>query len=259
MPARVNLYEELYDDLINDRGHNAIWEQAAVCSCVSRDTGQPDFTCPICHGKGYRYLPGKRIFVVVTSMSGKIELNTLETREPGVAYVTPKANILMGYMDRLRFPDFSCKFSEVLKWDEGRDGRGVSPRTYRNIRDVVSLTDAEHEYEKGIDYHISADQYHLVWDDQSSIDKLDSRNMSVLYLTTPSYLVVDLLHELRATMSDRKTPGITFRKLPNQYKVQREDFIYGVTTPDPARKPADEGANPKTESHVDTDGGIVIP
>lgn len=255
MPARVNLYEELFDDVIEDRGHWAEWQRAAVCHCVTRDSGQPDFMCPVCGGSGYRYLPAKKIKVAVTSMSGQIELKTLETREPGTAYITPKSDVIMGYKDRLRFIDFNCVFSEVLHWSESQDGRGISPKTYRNIKDVVSLVDDQYEYELNTDFEITEDGYHLRWLNEDYIPNLDGKNMSLLYLTTPSYIVTDLIHELRATLSDRKSGGqVTFRELPKQYKVNREDFIYNISEPAPV-KPSE---NLDTGYETDEDGGITV-
>ena len=65
--------------------------------------------------------------------------------------------------------------------------------------------------------------------------------MSFLYSTTPSYLVDDLLHEIRATMSDRNTANETFRELPKQYKLVREDFKYLVKSPEPLSADIGEG------------------
>lgn len=82
--------------------------------------------------------------------------------------------------------------------------------------------------------------------------------MSLLYLTTPSYIVVDLLHELRGTMSDRNSGGSeTFRELPKQYKLQREDFIYKVNTPDPVQKDSDTENN-NIQVTYDDDGGMTV-
>lgn len=236
MAARVNFYEEDINQLVKDRGHNCRWERAVVCNCVSRDTGQPDFTCPTCGGSGYRYLPSKSIKAAVISFNSKDEMGNLQLREPGTAYVTPTTDITMGYKDRLSFPDFSCMFSEVLQWNESENGRGISPKTYRNIKKVSYLADSDYEYEQGVDFEITEDGYHIRWLNEDYIDKLNGRNMSLLYYTTPSYLVDDLLHELRATLSDRKSDGETFRELPKQYRIVREDFIYHVKTPEPVQK-----------------------
>ena len=40
-------------------------------------------------------------------------------------------------------------------------------------------------------------------------------------------------------MSDRNTPQETFRELPKQYKLVREDFTYGVKTPKSVGLPGD--------------------
>ena len=259
MGAKVNLYTDEINQLVKDRGHDCDWERAVVCHCVTKDSGQPNFMCPTCGGSGYRYLPAKRIKVAISSLNSGIDLQTVEMREPGTAYVTPTDDVIMGFRDRLRFPDFRCIFSEVLHWSEEDDGRGISPKTYRNIKEVVFLADDKYEYEVGVDFEITEDGHHLRWINQDYIDELDGTNMSLLYYTTPSYLVNDLLHELRATLSDRKSQGDTFRELPKQYRVQREDFVYKINTPEPVTK--DETSDEIEESgmHIDSDdGGIVI-
>lgn len=249
MPAKINLYDELFDPVIKDLGHWAMWERAAVCSCVNRSTGQPDFTCPICGGSGYRYLPAKKIKVAITSIMSSVELKSLELREPGTAYATPTSDIIMGYMDKLTFPEFKCAFSEVMHWSV-EDGRGISPETKREIKEVLSLADDKYEYEPGIDFEISEDGYHLRWINQEYIEKLDGKDMSILYMTSPQYIVTDLLHELRATLSDRKTPETTFRELPKQYKIQRIEFNYNINKPEPVA----ETDKPEVEEKYTSDG-----
>lgn len=228
---RVNLYEELYNSLIDNRGIDCIWERAVVCNCINRDTGQPDFTCPICDGSGFRYLQGKKIRVAITALASDYIQNTLMLREPGTTYCTPKEDIIMGFHDRLTFPDFRCTFSEVIKWDKDEDGLGLSHRTYRNIKQVIFLADSKYEYEDGVDFEVTEDSYHIRWLNKEYAETIDQTNMSILYYTTPTYLVDDLLHELRATMSDRNSPTETFRELPKQYKLKREDFSYGIKKP----------------------------
>ena len=270
MSVKVNLYEDEIEQLVQDRGHWCDWERAAVCHCVTKDSGQPDFMCPTCGGSGYRYLPAKKIKVAVTSLNSQINLETLEVHEPGTAYITPTKEVIMGYKDRLRFPDFRCIFSEVIHWNFLEDGKGVSPQTYRNIKEVLFLADDEYEYEMGVDFEITEDTHHLRCINKKLLKSIDGKNMSLLYYTTPSYLVTDLLHELRATLSNRKSGGEdTFRELPKQYKVQREDFIYNIADAQPvqdseeiAESGAQETQPEETSSNntftYDDDGGITI-
>lgn len=253
MISKVNLYEEEIERVVDNLGLNAKWERAAVCYCVSRDSGQPNFLCPTCGGRGYRHLPPQDLKVVVTSLNSQYELNNLELREPGTAYITPTSNVILGYRDRLVFPDFKCTFSEVLQWSKDQDGLGISPRTYRYIKEVIFLADNEYEYEVGVDFEITEDGHHLRWIKDNYIPKLDGRNMSILYYTTPSYLISDLLHELRGTFSDRKSPESTFRELPKQYKIIREDFLYNVSEPEPVQSNSEN-----TPLTYDEDGGITV-
>lgn len=239
MPARTNLYDELYEKLVDDLGVNCIWERAAVCNCINRDTGQPDYLCSVCGGSGFRYLPGKNIIVAITGIMTDVNQDTLMLREPGTTYCTPKSDVIMGYHDRLLFPDFSCVFSEVIKWDHTEDGFGVSHKTYRNIKSPIFLGDFIYEYEEGVDFEITEDRFHIKWINPEYAERIDKTNMSFLYYTTPSYLVNDLLHELRATMSDRNVPEPTFRELPKQYQLKREDFVYNVKKPSPLIIPSE--------------------
>lgn len=249
MQAKVNLYEELYHNLIHDLGIDCIWERAVVCCCLNRDTGQPHFTCPLCGGSGFRYLQGQHIRVGITGIMSDISQDTLMLREPGTTYCTPQAHIIMGYHDRLTFPDFKCVFSEVIKWDKEEDGLGVSHKTYRNIKQPIYLADDRFEYEEGTDFEVTEDRYHLKWLNAVHAEQIDKTNMSFLYYTMPSYLVNDLLHELRATMSDRNSPTETFRELPKQYQLKREDFIYKVGKPSALIN--------DSENSVSSDGVII--
>lgn len=233
---RVDFYTEDYNDIINQKGMKCDWEQAIVCQCITEDSGQPDFTCPICHGSGFRYLPAIQIRVVSSSFSSSVQLETLTIREPGTAYVTPPSTIIMGYRDRLNFIDFECKFSETIRF------KATSPysnMTHRNIKRVIYLIQDDNVYEEGVDFEVTEDGYHLCWLDMETAPQEDT-SMSLLYMTTPRYLVTDLLHELRATYIERKVPQETFKEFPKQYRVHREDFVYGVNEPQPPATPVEE-------------------
>lgn len=217
----------MFDDLVHDRGQDCEWERAVVCNCMDKTTGQPNYMCPICNGSGYRYLPPKTIRVAITSINSSYKLEIPEFREPGTAYVTPMRYVIMGYKDRLKFPAFKCLFSEVLRFSTVDYGLNISAKTYRDVQEVVFLADSEKEYVLGTDFEISNDTYHIIWKNPSI--NVDGKAFSFLYYTSPSYIVVDILHELRATLSQRKTPVEKFVELPKQYKLNREDFIYGVS------------------------------
>lgn len=224
---RVELRETMFQEVINDRGQDCLWERAIVCNCLDKSTGQPHYNCPICHGSGFRYLPGQPIRVLITSMMSNYKLELPEFREPGTAYVTPSINVIMGYRDRLIFPEFKCLFSEILRFSTEDYGKNISAKTYRDIKSVEFLMDENNQYSQGEDFEIASDNFHIIWKNPD-ID-VDGKSFSLLYYTSPSYLVTDILHELRATLSMRKTTVEKFVELPKQYKVNREDFVYGIS------------------------------
>ena len=239
--ARLNVRPEFNDTVIDDQGNRAYWERAAVCSCLSEDSGQPDFSCQICHGRGYRYMNPEEIIVGVQSLSSTYKVGTLELYEPGTCMITPMSNVIMGYMDKLTFPDFRCAFSEVLRFSKDVYGLGVSKPLYRNICSIVSLTDAQYEYEEGVDFKVTDDRFHIRWLTPELSEKCDGKNFSLLYITTPVYLIVDVMHELRGTRSNQNSTEVTYRELQKQYKAQREQFTYGVSSPEPVEPNSEEG------------------
>ena len=235
MPAKAELYGSEFDQLIKNHGIKCNYQPAIVCECITHDSQQPLFTCPKCGGSGYRYLPTKEIRVVVTSFATSSEPEMMTFRESGTAYATPQPDTIMGFHDRLSFPDFKCKYSERM-WIEPNGT--ITNKSYRNIKDVIAVIHGDVEFEAGIDYEISEDNYHIEFHKplnqmiQIDYDEIvDGRiPISVLYYTTPSYLVMDILHELRSHYTTRHTPTEKFEELPKQYKLRREDFVYDVKT-----------------------------
>lgn len=222
--ARADLYTEEFDILLNQKGVECDYYPAIVCQCISEDSGQPNYSCPYCKGSGFRYLPAKHIRVLVTSLSGRTFLDTLGLKESGTVYATPTSDTIMGFHDRLIFPKFRCKYSERIIFTRGSD---ISSETYRNIIgvDAIMFDNKVLEFKK--DFDITEDGYHikLLVPLEELTDEF-SLSMGILYYTNPSYLVEDLLHELRATYTERRVPEETYKELPKQYKLVREDFVY---------------------------------
>lgn len=219
MTARVDLFDYDFNTLVQQKGVFCNWQEAIVCSCVHE---QPDFSCPLCGGSGFRYLPPKQIKVVSSSFRGEYKHESLGLREPGTAYITPPNDIIMGFHDRLEFFDFRCKMSENISFEFGNT---LSSAFYREIKEILCLMDANYVYEENIDFLVCKDKRHIEWINV----ECHPDTLSVLYYTTPTYLVTDLLHELRATYVERKTPSETFKELPKQYQITREDFTYATT------------------------------
>lgn len=202
--------------LIEQQGYVVNWYPAIVCECFKNN--QPDIHCELCSGSGYRYLPCRQIKAITSSLSGGMELKVQGLQEPGSAYITPQIGNIMGYRDRIEFPEIECKYSQVL------DVVGKkTTSTYRPIRRVNFVLSGNTVYEENNDFVISDDRHHLIFKEKPLT------KISILYMTTPTYLVVDMSHELRSSRQNKGTRAAYTVELPKQYMIKREDFVYGQT------------------------------
>lgn len=219
MTVRVDLNPRLFDGLFESQGVKVLWEQAMFCPCLgqfNRDSGQPDFNCVTCHGSGFLYLPPKEIKVFVSNFSSQKEFQQIGMLEKGTAYVTSSWDNLMGYHDRLTFVDFSSKHCEIFEFNNN-----LSEKTFRPAKALLNLASLTETFDVR-DFTIEQGRFI-----RANVPLLNGTKVSVLYLTSPSYIIIDLVHELRATYRKFKFPENTFLELPKQYLVRREDFIYG--------------------------------
>lgn len=218
----VSFILEQFEKFIDAQGYDTLWSQAIVCQCFENPSGQPDMHCPYCKGSGYRYLPPKRIKAITTSFSGQKELKIQGLAEPGSAYITPQIGIIMGFRDRVEFPEIECKYTQILRFEGEKTNA-----TYREIRKVLFVMSDNRVYEEGIDFEITQDRHRLQWISPTTMPDTGS-NISILYMTTPAYLITDLSHELRSTQEHKGTREPYTVELPKQYMIRRENFIYGA-------------------------------
>lgn len=210
-----------FENLIENHGYNAYWQQSIICECYKE--GQPNVHCTFCNGRGWRYLPRKHIKVISTSFTGKQELTIPGLKEQGTVYITPSSKILMGYHDKLEFYEVTAKHSQILTM-----GINETSATNRPIKDVLFIVADNYVFEEGMDFKVTNDKHHLEWiNEQTKPTK--GTCISALYTTSPEYVVIDLLHELRSTRISKGQVSPTTEELPKQYQARRIDFVYGHT------------------------------
>jgi len=217
---RADIKPKLFEDLIKYTGMKVLWEEAMFCHCLNKDSGQPDFNCPYCEGQGFLYLEPKETRVISYSFSGNREFLNIGLIERGTAYITTFPNVLMGYHDRVTFLDMSAKYSEILEFNKNK-----SSKSHRPINKIVMVKGDGLDFDIEKDFKITKDGRFIEYMNLTELP--DGTKLSVLYLTPPSYIVIDLVHELRATFVKFKYPQETFTELPKQYVIKREDFVYG--------------------------------
>lgn len=237
MTASAGFIVEDFKRAIDDQGYNARWEQAIICECYQH--GQPDIHCKLCQGRGWRYLPPRHIKVISTSFSGKQELTVPGLKQPGTVYLTPQVGITMGYHDKVDFYEVTANHSQVLKM-----GNKETSASYRPIREVLFVMIGQNVYEEEVDFKISKDRHHLIWIDPTT-KPLKGSNISLLYSTSPQYVITDMIHELRSVRVFKDTVAPYTAEMPKQYQGTRIDFIYGHTI------------NAKTEEAKEKEGNLI--
>lgn len=224
MMPRADLRADTFDVAIEQKGYRVIWEQALFCPCMSIESGQPDYECSSCHGKGYRYIRPTSIRALVTSINGRKDQHRIGLDEVGGAYLTPPSQSNVGFRDRFTFQDFTTKFSEVLT----RGEIGTSERLRYNCLTVVALFSMQGELHMGVDYAISEDNLHVKFLKEDLMYEGD--RYSILYNIRPVYVALNPIHDLRGTYTTHKAKGMEkFVQLPKQFQIRREDFVDDAT------------------------------
>lgn len=227
MQQRVDFYPvEQFDRLVETKGFPVLWQEATFCYCVDSLSSQPNYDCPICKGLGFIYSSGVETVVAMTNIQGKQDfLANIGIVERGTAYVTTLSKDLMGYHDRLTFTDFNSKYSQLLKLEEN----GVTESTHKKVKRVLNLFSEgcpEGGWVSGTHFKVSEDGWSIEWLDDSTLADVIGKRLSILYVTSPSYLISDVIHELRATYVQFKRPVPAIDELPKQFVATREDFAY---------------------------------
>jgi len=217
--VRADLKPELFDSAILQKGYTVIWEQGMFCPCLNLRSGQPDYACPECGGKGYAYFGAKETKALVTSISGNKDQDRIGLNEQGSAYLTPLSTDMVGFRDKFTFVDFDIKFSEVIARGETQYDR----LDYQALR-IIAVKSIGKEYVEGFDYIMSNEGKSIEWINPTAIPR--DQSYSILYTTKPVYIAIGPVHELRGTYTMAKGGGVeSFVRLPSQFHIKREDLL----------------------------------
>lgn len=216
--SRIDFRTSEFDKMIYQKGCKVIWEKSILCSCLDKITGQPDYNCSFCKGKGYDYFDPKQIRLVATSITGNKEQIPIGLLDVGTAYITTMTSDEVNFRDRLTFVDFRTTYSEVLTYD---DSVVTGVKLRYDVEEILSVQKLGTVIPTSA-YELSTDKKRLIFD--SSTFSNDER-FSVLYKIKPAYVVIDIIHELRGTPVKFGLPNEEFIILPKQFMIKREDLL----------------------------------
>lgn len=211
--GRVDFYTEEFERLIHQRGARVVWEKSMFCSCLDPHTGQSDFTCPACHGKGYVYFNPTAIRAVVSGLGGNKEQLPIGLLDVGTAYLTTKASDRVGFRDRLTFTDFKTAYSQVLTYN------GSPLKLRYEVEEIITVRVLSSEISG---YTLGEDKQTLSFEpDTLTVGE----RFSILCHIKPVYVVIDIPHELRGSFIKFQNREEKWTELPKQFLIKREDLL----------------------------------
>jgi len=226
---RVDFQVDKFDKEIREKGTNILWEEAILCTCVGENKGQPSVNCKSCNGSGYLYTSPQETIALASRLSGKTSFDSIGSRGVGDTFLTPLSSIIMGFHDRITFTDYNSKYSEVISVKLGKSLKlrhPVKKLISVNYHDLSIDPSTMEIINNGWNVQIDPNIINSYLNDDKK-QKGNDFYVSLLYMTSPSYYIIDIPHELRGTQVGSST---NFVELPKQYLLKREDFSYAKTT-----------------------------
>lgn len=235
--TRVDFDRDAFDQLVTQKGLQLEHQEAVRCSCIREMNGNALPECINCSGSGYIYLEPHTIRGVIQSIGFNPKYMQYSQVNLGTAMLTTKYTERIGWYDKITIKDGETVFHEnVFPFV-----RGVAPNdeasallTYEPIKAekvfmFVDPVSPHIELIEGVGFTI--DGRKLILSNaikQEMIDNNeDKRYITVRYQHRPSYLVMDIQHDVRNTRVIKGQGVETLQNMPIQCMLKKLHYILG--------------------------------
>jgi hypothetical protein len=202
------------------------WEKSIKCPCIQiGGSGQPDFNCTLCMGKGWYWFDPQQIQVLVTGISQEFRYENPGEISTGTANVTTLPQYRIGYYDRFSNFDSQMRHSELIK--KG-DHNGKDKTRFQPI-EIIYCRDLTREYVPKIDFDYDPNSYEINWL-PTGYEPNSGTRYSVEYYTHPRWIAIQL-YPIRDTFVKRKKPTPAFQQMPVRAMVRLEWMVFGIVDP----------------------------
>lgn len=215
--GRIDFKPEEFDRAVFQRGARAIWEKSMLCSCIDVHSGQPDFGCTVCFGKGFVYFDPTEIRAIAQGIGGDNQNIPIGLIDVGTSYLTVRSMDRVNFRDRITFPDMVTTYSQVLTYS----GDGEPVELKYTAKELLAV--------RVLEYELPPETYSLSDGGRSITFSTGVMNygdrFSVLLRISPVYIVIDMPHDLRGSFIKFGRPDEEWVELPKQLIIKREDLL----------------------------------
>lgn len=226
----VNFDKNSFDATLWNKGYNVLHEESRPCPCRSKNSGSPLPNCQNCRGFGWVFINPIRTKALVSNINKKQRYVEWSEETIGTISATLMNDDKLAEMDRITFLEVVSKRSEILKIRESSSQKFVF-LTYKpnEILDVfyfessstplIKLTESQ--------YGISSENEYILllnFTEPSGFNGV----VTVGYLCNPSYIIIDLPHDLRASMIMNSMGQLEKIDLPINAILRKTHIMFGV-------------------------------
>lgn len=221
-----------FNSAIWSHGYDIICEKAIRCPCQG-DSGAPLPDCQNCHGFGYIFINPTRTKALITGLNKSTQYVQWAPELMGTAAITVRDEDkdLISYFDRVTVEDEYASFTEMLVARQMNDNEEVAVfLSYAPLSDgivgvyIFKNSDSPLIKLNPSTYYISPVNPYCLMFTKGNV--LDGMGVSVLYKHRVEYHIIDMPHEIRASLGkDKKSGQFQILKMPIQAIGRRTHLI----------------------------------
>jgi hypothetical protein len=223
---RVDIDISQFETAIAQKGLDLKHETAQPCVCTS-DDGQPLSNCNICNGTGWAYYDQGIISGIISGIGKNNQLDNTGLSITGEAYLTVLPDIKLGYRDRITHIDGRIVYTQlVINSSTVKETQRMKYpiMSVLNINDKNGNTLPEFVITNTNNVRVKTYNWKVT---DNKLEWLITKPLkfSIRYLACPSWLILNMPHLSRGTMTKYKSPDITYQQLPVQCLIKLEAKI----------------------------------
>ena len=218
-----------FDAVIWTHGYDIICEKAIRCPCQG-NSDSPLPSCQNCHGSGYIYINPYRTKALITGLNRDTKFVQWAPELMGTASITVRDvdKDYISFFDRMTVEDEYATFTEMVVAREMVENEVAIFTSYAPIEiDAVFIFKDSYspliKLEPSV-YQISGVNPYCIQFDQGNVQP--GVGVSVIYKHRVEYHIIDLPHEIRASLqSNKQTGSLEIIKMPIQVVGRRTHLI----------------------------------